>query len=112
MKKIILTIIGLTLAVCVAVNASSIISTEWRKVDTNTFQKVETIIKDEYKKSELETEKAELEEIKKLSEGAFSRTKKLDLKPVFGVSTITHSEAAQNRIDEIDNLLLEFNKIK
>ena len=110
MKKLII-IIGVLLIGSVAA-AITVGTVEWKKIDNDTFQKVETIVQEQYSKSALEAEKSQLQEIQALTKPAFERSYLIYHQIYNTGEGDSHTELTTERITEIDAILVEINKLK
>ena len=115
MKKIITILI--TILICSSVVYAvdwAIKNTEWKKVDSNTFQEVEFQPKvlQTVKKDELQTEKTNLKAILALDDSVFNEFRKYIQMTQFRIDGKNEKQLIQERLDKISEIEEEINKLK
>ena len=115
MKKTITILI--TILICTSTVLAvdwAINNTEWKKVDSNTFQEVELQPKvlQTVKKDELQTEKGNLETILALDDSVFNEFRKYIQMTQFRIDGKNEKQLIQERLDKISEIEEEINKLK
>ena len=115
MKKLITIVISILICTSIVYAVDwAIKNSEWKKVDDNTFQEVELQPKvlQTIKKDELQTEKGNLETILALDDSILEEIKKYSQRTQFRMDGKTLTDLIQERLDKINAIELEINKLK